>query len=170
MRNKLIAIAVISCLGWLAADYQKHRKPARGETEEIDQPVYAELNVRVIIDGKALEEFVYVEAKDEADCDRARDKLEKDFAKSAAELHLPPSVKASRCLTALNRDQADLFANRPTSVTYLSLSRGTDEERETRVIVWGLTGEQSDRNCQRVQREDWTQRRGRMRCIQTLMV
>ena len=167
--RKLVVWVLFACLIKLGADFMANRKAARGDTEAVKQPVYAELNIRVIVDGQSLEEFMFVEAKDMADCDRTREQLERDFAKRVAS-RLPPSIRSSRCLTELTQDQGDLFANRPTNVTYLSVGPGRASEREMRVIAWGLTPEQSTQICELILREEWAQRRGSARCVRSLML
>lgn len=170
MLRKLMVLALLLCLTKLGSDYIAHRKAARGDTGEASQPIYAELNIRVNIDGKPLEEFMLVEAKDRADCDRTREQLEKDFVRSAERVKLPPSIRSSRCLTELTQDQSDLFANRPTNVTYLSLGRSASSEREMRVIAWGLPPAESNYICERLLRAEWVERRRNARCIRSLML
>ena len=62
---------------------------------------------------------------------------------------------------------AKLFDNEPTFVTYLSMARGDRRERETRLLYWGVSMEESDKVCDEVSKMQ-SRRKGAVTCVRAV--
>jgi hypothetical protein len=124
-------------------------------------PVYAVVRFKFEARGRSFDQVVFVQAKDAADCDK--------FSKNTANNGLRKGWKlgSSECITDLEPRYVSLFENLPSFVTYLSLSRGSQNEREERIIYWGVSVEESDRVCGGVSQMQ-KERKGAATCIRAL--
>lgn len=172
--TKKLLIALVLSIATFQFAWERHKRivAEREGPEEITEPVFAEFNTRMMMQGRLIELFMYVKSASAAECERMLATLEKDFTAEAARVGLPPRINASRCTEELGQSQLDLFENRPTSVTYLSLPRVRRADREVRLILWGLPAAASDENCNRVLRSPsrLIERRDNGRCIRSLMI
>jgi hypothetical protein len=110
-------------------------------------PVYAETRVSMQSPQGAIDMLILTKTADQKDCEAQAAQL--DAKMKSGSYAACPSCTApqSKCLSELPARFANLFDNKPGAITYLSLDRGQPEEREHRVIYWGITVEQSDTLC-----------------------
>ena len=148
MRNLIIFIIIVGAGIFF---YKKYfdKPEAMGE---ITQPVYAEAHMT--IEGKdrrgsgsrSIEAVTYMAAADEEDCQKQLEELKHSF-----DNRFCPGgtceLQKSECKSELLPRYKRLFDNQPTSLTYISFARGGPEEREARLIFWGISVEESESLC-----------------------
>lgn len=149
MKKFVILVLILAGGGYF---YQRnHSTLASGSFAPIEKPVYAEARVKMDVRGHILEALLLAETLDDADCTRQRAALEKYMQQGMARAcHNNCEIEHVVCKAELEPRYAKLFNNEPTYLTYMRLGRGTREERELRIIYWGLTVEQSDTICSAV--------------------
>ncbi|OYT88824.1 MAG: hypothetical protein CFE43_20500 [Burkholderiales bacterium PBB3] len=115
--------------------------------------------------GRTFEQVFFAKTVDDADCKKYSknviDDLQKKQAHDSAGQWV---VKLSECKPDLAPRYAKLFDNEPTFVTYLSMARGERRERETRLLYWGVSVDESDRVCDSVSKLQ-NGRKGAVTCI-----
>ena len=161
--KKLIFLILIIVVGKYSWDrYQKTLEEAK-KPDVFVNPVYAVVRLEIKAQGRAFEEVIFAETRDVADCQNASKAIVGEATHSDQQ-GLSWQLKSSECKNELDDRHTKLFKNQPTSVTYLSLSRGSPKEREVRVVYWGVTVEESDRVCGGVSRMQQG-RKGAVKCI-----
>ncbi len=163
MKKFIILILILAAGGY----FYQHRKPAAESTSfsPIEKPFYTEARVKMNIQGHELEALLISEAADELDCMKQRDAAEKYMKQAMASLcHNNCALEHVVCKPELEVRYAKLFNNEPTFLTYMRLARGTKDEREMRIIYWGLTVAQSDTICDAVPQFQ-KGRKGTVSCI-----
>lgn len=129
------------------------------------RPVYAETKVDLKGDsGRVINSVVLVATASQTECDAAAAKMVQTVIDASARKGVTGTVKSIECKTELDSRMARLFANQPTFVTYMVLGRGKPEERETRMLYWGVTVEESDLLCEMVPQiqKGWV---GKVSCV-----
>jgi hypothetical protein len=101
---------------------------------------------------------------DDADCAQYTKVLEEMLKRTAAKICPNCTVQPSACKAELTPRYLSLFDNAPSVVTYLSLDRGSAGERETRLVYWGVSVEESDSLCS-VLPEFQKGRQGHVGCV-----
>ena len=133
--------------------------------EVITDPVYAELRVRASASGASFDQTILVKTIDQVDCKGIRESLEKVYGPDAAKAGQQWQVQSSECKTELAPRNARLFEDEPASLTYLSMARGNRLERESRIITWGISVEQSNMLCDALAKSEISRRKGAVTCI-----
>ncbi len=157
----LTTAGISAIAGW--SRYKEFRHP-----NEIAEPVYAELHVKLDIGNRSLEQVMLVKTADMTECGRARSELESGAGVVVANTGKALKVSSSDCFRELTPRQAGLFENLPADVTYLSMVRGTGLEREVRVIVWGISIEESNIICDGLAKSERPRRQGAVTCVRPL--
>jgi hypothetical protein len=163
MRNLVIFIIIVGAGLFFYKKYFDQPK-------EITHPIYAEVHMTIGgprgSGGRSIEAVTYMATADEKECQG----LLSSFNSQQARLCPPDScsVQQRECKTELAPRDLRLFDNQPTTVTYLSIARGTPEERETRMIFWGVSADTSDKLCQMVP-DIQEGHKGQVRCIHGLL-
>lgn len=128
------------------------------------EPVYAEMHVHVDVQGRAIEQVVFVETSNFAECEQHREQLDQLFGQAS----LPMSVQSAECHRELQPRQRALFEDQPGHVTYLSLHRGARTERDIRVIIWGASVAESNQLCDGMTKAHVDMHVGRVACVRAL--
>jgi hypothetical protein len=102
----------------------------------------------MVAQGRNFEQVFFAKTVNDADCKKYSTALVEDMQKAQASVTaIQWALKSSECKSELPPRHARLFDNAQSFVTYISLARGSRLERETRVIYWGVSPEESDRIC-----------------------
>jgi hypothetical protein len=162
--KKLLLLLIIAASAYFAYKTRLDRQQ-RANPTVIERPVYAETKVDLKGDsGRIINSVVLVATANQAECDTASAKMVQTVLEASARKGVAGTVKSTECKTELDARMARLFANQPTYVTYMALSRGKPEERETRMLYWGVTVEESDLLCEIVPQiqKSWV---GQVSCV-----
>lgn len=169
MRNLALIAIAIALAGfiyhWQKTQTEQMRiaNDEKRNPEIINNPVYAEIHMDMNVKDRSIEQVLLIKAVDEEDC--------QNFSKNLSQKiidHQGPGMKwkveRSDCSPSLIPRYANLFDNKPTDVTYLSVARGDRREREMRLIYWGVSTEESNRVCGEVSKFQrlW---KGQVTCI-----
>jgi len=136
--------------------------------ETISNPVYAQLKVGLETGGRSYDQVILVKTVDQSDCGKVQQQLENVYGPAeTAKVHQSWNIKSSECKADLEPRYLKLFDNRPMSVTYLSLGRGDLKERESRMVVWGVSVDESNILCDGVAKNQ-KNRKGIVQCIRAV--
>lgn len=166
MKNLLILIVLIAA-GYAALQKYRETRAVTMNPAEITAPVYAEMRVLIGRDGREWEMVVFEATKDEAECQRSGSEFIEGFMRAPkSDPSEQRTLKSRECKRELPPRYQRLFANQPSSLTYLSLARGAPHEREIRLIYWGMSVEESNAVCGLAPSMQ-TLRKGPVTCIQS---
>jgi hypothetical protein len=130
----------------------------------ISAPVYAEMRIALEINGRTFDQVILVAAMDQAECAKMHGVIQKVYGPNAPKSGQNWTMKSSECKTEIEPRYVKVFDNRPTYVTYLSLGRGDLKERETRIVTWGVSVEESNMLCDGMAKTV-RERKGNVACI-----
>lgn len=149
--KKITLLLIVVAAGFYAYKTRQERLQQANNPAVIERPVYAETKVDLKGDsGRVINSVVLVATASQTECDTAAAKIVQTVLDASARKGVAGTVKSIECKTELEARMARLFANEPTFVTYMVLGRGKLEERETRMLYWGVTVQESDLLCEMV--------------------
>ena len=161
----LLLVAVIVGVGFHIA---KDHKMKKLNPEVIDKPVYLHIGLKRVDQQRTVDGVFLVQAASQDDCEghatyvmkgfrAALEMVEKEHARMVAAappgtgepIPKPPTISFAdhKCEETPTTRNARLFENSPTHVTFLSASRSKRTERETRMIFWGISVQESTDLC-----------------------
>jgi hypothetical protein len=73
--------------------------------------------------------------------------------------------RAATCRPALEPRYERLFNNTPIHSTYISFTRGSPQERDGRMVIYGLTADEGDAICQQIVERFRTNYTGKAECV-----
>jgi hypothetical protein len=145
MKIKTIAIIVIAGVALL---YRWQTRAAQNP-EHIAHPTYLELRITMDVKNRNLEQVMFVETVNEKDCKRNSEDIVKKLVESEdANSSKKWVLKSSECKDQLAPRHALLFEDKMSNLTYLKIARGNRWEREARLILWGVSLEESNKICE----------------------
>ena len=163
MKKFLFLLFVLGGIGYWYK--QHHAADESTDPETIANPVYAHVKVNIQFGKRAFDQVMLVAAADEAECAKVQGRVENLYGASAAKAGQDWTIKSSECKTDIEPRYAKTFENRPTYVTYLSMSRGNRDEREIRIVTWDITVEESNQLCESMARGMRKKWKGTVACI-----
>ncbi len=147
MKNLILLLVIIGS----AFYYYQQKQLSALDPEVIAHPTFDKIRMTLNARGRTFEQVLFAKTVDDADCKKYSknviDDLQKKQSNDSAGQWF---VKLSECKPELAPRYAELFDNEPTFVTYISMARGDRRERETRLLYWGVSVEESDRVCDSV--------------------
>lgn len=165
--KKIILVLLVAASAYFTYKTRQDRQQQQANPAVIERPVYAETKVDLKGDsGRVINSVVLVATASQTECDTAAAKMVQTVLDASARKGVTGTVKSTECKTELDARMARLFANQPTFVTYMALARGKPEERETRMLYWGVTVQESDMLCEMVPQiqKGWT---GKVSCVRS---
>jgi len=156
MKTFLIIVGLVVA-GYFA--YQKYVKG--GGPLAITDPVYAEMRAGTVVQGREIEMAIFVRARNQLDCSGGAREM------WAAALKDCPSctLQAPKCSDQLAPRYAKLFDDVPIPSTYLSATSGGLDERDGRIVVYGLTDAEGAIVCETLRTQLAARYRGKTHCV-----
>jgi hypothetical protein len=153
----LLALILLGALGYFAyGKYQADAVPT-----EIVDPVFAEMRVDVKAQGRELEFVLYGKMADEEDC-RTRAGIVWDKAIAGCR---ECDLAVTNCRKELAPRYAKLFDDQPIRSTYMSFTRGNQDERDGRMVIYGLTADEGDAICEMIRKQAQAEYSGKVECV-----
>jgi len=132
-----------------------------GAPPVIEDPVYAEIRGTANIQDREIEMVLFGRASSDDDCRvRARRSLE-NALKACPSCQMQPVS----CSSELPSRYARLFDDVPIPSTYLSLTAGAADERDARIVVYGLTDAEGALMCNLLREMTLKNFRGTAHCV-----
>jgi hypothetical protein len=154
--KKLIVLVALAAAGYFA-----YGRFQNGEPEQIENPVYAELRLDMKVGNRELNLALFGEMVDDADC---RQRFERAWNK-IIEGCPDCSMRLSSCNADLEPRYRRLFDDTQIHSTYLSFTKGSRDERNGRMVVYGLTRDEGDAVCDSLRQQFQTRYTGEVACI-----
>ena len=155
--KKLLLLLVL-----VGGGFYLYQNRVGGPPREIEDPVFGEMRVTADIEGREIEMAVFVRAADEEDC-QGRGSV---GWKKVMEDCPTCKVEKVRCQDDLPPRYARLFDDVPIPSAYLSASAGLADERDGRVVVYGLTADEGMQVCGALKTRIRKTYKGELNCIE----
>lgn len=156
MLKTLFTLAVLAAVGWFAWN-----KYVGGPSRIFENPVYGEMRATMNVQGREIEMVVFARMADESDC-----KLRALLSWSNALKACPTcTLTPAKCQAQLPARYARLFNDEPIPSTYLSASAGKADERDGRMVVFGLTDREGEAIREQMRSVILQEYRGSAHCV-----
>ena len=141
----IVLIAIVAAVKlWF---WFQEKRSAQDLSMDFSNPVYAQVRGSVVVGGRKIQEVDLVKTANKQDCERAIERVEALLERARKQSNLPFNIDSKSCDSTLPPHLARTFDNVPTETTYLSAARGAPNEREVRIVYWGVTARESDAVC-----------------------
>lgn len=127
----------------------------------IETPVYAELRVGKHVQGRDIDMVLFAQMAGTEDCQQRSERVWQKLIDNCKECRM----SLSSCKAELEPRYRRLFDDAPLYSTYLSFNRGNRYERNGRMIVYGLTGDEGKFVCETIKSEFQTHYEGTVSCV-----
>jgi hypothetical protein len=144
-----------------AAYFVYDRREAALNPEVIETPVYAELRMGQRVQGRDIDMVLFGEMASAEDCQERSDRVWQKLIDDCKEC----TMSLSSCKADLEPRYRRLFDDAPIHSTYLSFKRGNRFERNGRMVVYGLTGEEGKAACDIIKNTFQTRYEGTVNCV-----
>ena len=123
-----------------------YRSFVGGPPRNFESPVFGEIRVNAQIQGRDIEMALFVRTADDNDCKARAHRSWEAALKKCPTCELQPT----KCQAQLPARYARLFNDEPIPSTYLSAAAGTADERDRRLVVYGLTDAEGAATCEMI--------------------
>ena len=127
-----------------------------------DHPVYAQVRINMPAANRNLEFVLFGLMSSEKEC---RKETKTAFEKMIEKCD-QCSMSVSACTPELEPRYQKLFNDQPINTTYIKFSRKAKDERAARMVIWGVTRDESQRFCALVRTELQPKFTGEISCIE----
>ena len=152
----LLILVVLAAVGWYG-----YHKYIGGPPRSFEHPVYGEMRATANIQGREIEMAVFARMADETDCKLRARQSWGDTLKECPTC----TLQAAKCQAQLPPRYARLFNDEPIPSTYLSATAGEADERDGRVVVYGLTDQEGEAICEMLRSLILKRYHGSARCV-----
>jgi hypothetical protein len=156
MKLLLILIA-IAAVAYVVYD----RRQGAFNPEVIETPVYAEIRMGTRVQGRDIDMVLFGEMASTEDCQERSNRVWQKLIDGCKEC----TMTLSSCKADLEPRNRRLFDDAQIHSTYLSFKRGNRFERNARMVVYGLTGEEGNVVCQTIKNDFQTRYEGTVSCV-----
>jgi hypothetical protein len=152
----LIIVVLLAAAGWYL--YQKH---IGGPPQVFENPVYGEMRMTASAGNREIEAALFVRASSDFDC-----KGRGYISWSEALAGCPTcQLQEPKCHGELPPRYAKLFDDVPIPSAYLSATAGAADERDGRMVVYGLSDAEGVAICEQIKAEMKKKYKGSISCI-----
>ena len=155
---KLIVVVILLA----AASYFGYQHLEASGPRDITDPVFAEIRIDMNAGGRELNLVLFGKMADEQDC-RTRAAIVWSKTISGCK---ECEFNVSNCLEELAPRYAKLFEDQQIQSTYLSFTRGNREERDGRMVIYGLTADEGNMVCEVARAQFQREYTGQVTCIE----
>lgn len=155
--GKLVLVLILVAAGYY---WFSHRQD-QAVIGEIENPVYAEARVDLKVEGRELNMVLLGKMVDEEDCSARGERFWRDALEACTECQFV----RYECKSELDENYQPLFANQLTRTSYVRLERGNGDERDGRMLVWGLNKYEADTVCNLLKERMKTHYSGQVICV-----
>ena len=131
---------------------------------EIDDPYYAEARIDFNVEHRDLTMVLVGKMVDVTDCEKRGQKFWRNMLEDCDTCEFIDY----QCKPELSRRYQIMFENRPTFAAYVAADRGSRFERNARIIVWGLTRNESIEFCNYIINAMVKKYSGQVNCVEGL--
>ena len=155
----LIVLIVLGAAAYFG--YQHFQQDGDVAPGEFENPVYADVRLDMHIQGRDLQFALFGKMAGQADCDQRAERFWGKVIDACTECVKQTTV----CKTELEPRYQRLFENTSIHSTYLSFTRGSDTERDGRMVIFGLTADEGDAVCEQTRSRFKANYSGTIECV-----
>jgi len=155
----LLILIVLGAGGYFA--YQHFHADADAAPQVIEDPVYADIRLDMHVGGRDLQFALFGKMASQSDCEQRSKKVWGRVIDGCRECVQQTAV----CKTELEPRYQRLFDNAAIHSTYLSFNRGSQTERDGRMVIFGLTADEGDAVCDQAISRFQTNYTGKIECV-----
>jgi len=152
-------LVVLIALAGIA--YVVHGRQQAMNPEVIETPVYAEFRVNATVQDREIDMVLFGEMASTEDCQQRANRVWEKLIDGCKEC----TMTLSSCKAELEPRYQRLFDDAPIHSTYLSFNRGSRYERNGRMVVYGLTGEEGNAMCEGIRSHFQSRYEGTVNCV-----
>ena len=152
----LVILIALAAAGYFVYDRREGTNP-----EIIETPVYAELRVSAHVQSRDIDMVLFGEMASTEDCQQRSNLMWEKLITDCKEC----TMTLSSCKDNLEPRYRRLFDDAPIHSTYLSFKRGNRFERNGRMVIYGLTGEEANAACEIIKSKFKSHYEGAVTCI-----
>jgi hypothetical protein len=153
----LIVLIAVAAVAYVVHD----RRQGAMNPEVIETPVYAELRMSTNVEGRDIDMVLFGEMASAEDCQERASRVWQKLIDDCKEC----TLALSSCKTDLEPRHRRMFDDAPIHSTYLSFDRGNRYERNGRMVVYGLTGDEGSTLCQAIKTNFQRHYEGTVNCV-----
>ena len=127
----------------------------------IENPVYVEARVDLQIQGRELNMVLLGKMVDEEDCSARGERFWRNTLEDCHECQFV----SYECKPELSENYQALFDNQQSRTSYVRLDRGNNDERDGRMLVWGLNKYEADMLCSFLKEKMKSSYSGQVGCV-----
>jgi hypothetical protein len=152
----LILLIALTAVGYVVYDRRERMNP-----QVIEKPVYAELRMGTNVQGRDIDMVLFGEMASAEDCQERSSRVWQKLIDDCKAC----TMSLSSCKADLEPRYQRLFDDAPIHSTYLSFNRGNRYERNGRMVVYGLTGEEGNAVCEIIKTNFQARYEGTVNCV-----
>lgn len=153
----LVVLIAVAAVAYVVHD----RRQGAMNPEVIEAPVYAELRMSTSVQGRDIDMVLFGEMASAEDCQERSSRVWQKLIDDCKEC----TMALSSCKTDLEPRNRRMFDDAPIQSTYLSFDRGNRYERNGRMVVYGLTGDEGNAVCQTIKNNFQRRYEGTVSCV-----
>lgn len=154
--KSFVVLLALGALGYFA-----WHKYIGGPPRDIENPVYAEVRGIANFDGREIEMVLFGRASSDVDCEVRTQVSINEALEACPTCRMQPAT----CRAQLPPRYAKLFDDVPIPSTYLSMTAGKADERDVRMVVYGLTDQEGTLICEQLRSMVLQKYRGTAHCV-----
>lgn len=143
------------------AGYQWKQGQDKAGPEPISEPVYVEYRMDLNADGRILNAVLFGKMASRQECELQADEFWHRTLKDCAICEF----KSSSCQKQLPARYSGIFDNKPLNTSYVSFTSQHRDERDGRMILWGMNDREAELVCDIIRRGVDAYYRGDVRCV-----
>ena len=155
----LLVLIVLGIAGYYG--YQHFATDDEDAPDVIETPVYADVRLDMQIAGRDLQFALFGRMASQEDCEKRSNTIWGKVIEGCQEC----VQRTATCNAKLEPRYDRLFANTAIHSTYLSFTRGSPQERDGRMVIFGLTADEGDAVCAQILQRFSSNFTGKIECI-----
>ena len=152
----LLVLLVLGAGGYYAYMHFQDTTPA-----VITDPVFGEVRIGAKVAGRELDMVLFAKMQDETDCRTRTQEVWDRTIGACAQC----TMNVSACKPELDARYQRMFDNQPTHSTYMAFTSGNKDERDGRMVIFGLTSDEGDAICEMMKTEFAKRYTGDIQCV-----
>ena len=155
----IIILAIVGAAAYFG--YQHLVRDPLAAPDVIENPVYADIRLDMRVARRDLQIALFGKMASQSDCEQRSRLAWGKLIEGCKEC----VQRTSTCKAQLEPRYQRLFDDVPIPSTYITLNRGSEYERDGRMVIFGLTADEGDMICEQTVARFQSSYTGKMSCV-----